>query len=152
MYNLAVFLHILGGFVWVGGFLFVQSIWHRMILSDSDDSARGIYEAINWASNRVIAPAAIVVLTMGIIMVSVSAAWSFSQLWVILALILFAVSAFGFGTWTDRLFTVALAELDEGGVRSPAYLVTANKLIGIARVDGFVTIGILALMVFKPGL
>ncbi len=152
MYSLAVFFHILGGFFWVGGLLFVQSIWHRIILSDSEDSARGLYEAIGWAGNRVIAPAAIVVLTMGITMVSVSAAWSFSQLWIILALILFAVSAFGFGTAADRLITTALIELDKGGVTGDAYRHAATRLINISRLDGLVTIAILALMVFKPGL
>lgn len=133
----------------MGGLLFVQSIWHRIILSDNEDAARGLYEAIDWAGNRVIAPAAIVVLTMGITMVSVSA-WSFSQLWIILALILFAASAFGFGTAADRLMAAALTELDKSEITSDGYRSATMRLIRISRIDGLVTIGILALMVFKP--
>jgi len=72
MYELAVFFHILGGFVWIGGILYLQSIWHRMILSDSDDSARGIFEAIEWSANRVLVPAGVVVLAAGITMVAVN--------------------------------------------------------------------------------
>ena len=150
MYEVAVFFHILGGFIWVGGLLYVQSIWHRIILSDSHDAARSLYNAVNWSANRVIVPAAITVLAMGITMVSVNDAWSFSQLWVIIALVLFAVSAFGFGTWTDKLFAVALSELDDGGITSAGYREAAQKLMRVARVDGFVVITILALMVFKP--
>ncbi len=152
MYEVAVFLHILGGFFWIGGLLYVQSFWHRMILSDSDEAARGIYEAINWSANRIIVPAALVVLAAGITMVAVSEAWAFSQLWVILALILFAISAFGFGTWTDKLFARALDLLEDEGVTGPGYVAAAHKLIRVARIDGFVVISILALMVFKPTL
>jgi uncharacterized membrane protein len=119
MYELAVFFHILGGFVWIGGILYLQSIWHRMILSDSDDSARGIFEAIEWSANRVLVPAGVVVLAAGITMVAVNDAWAFSQLWVILALILFAVSAFGFGTWTDKLIARSLELLGTEGVQAP---------------------------------
>lgn len=151
MYEVAIFLHILGGFIWVGGLLYTQLIWQRMILSESDDSARGIYEAINWSGNRIIMPAALVVLAAGITMVSVSEAWAFSQFWVIAALVLFAVSAFGFGTWTDKLFAEALVLLDDEGVSGPDYRAAAHRLIRIARIDGFVVITILALMVFKPG-
>ncbi len=150
VYEVVLFLHILGGFVWIGGLLYVQSIWHRMILSDSDEAARGIYEAIDWSANRIIVPAAVVVLAAGITMVAVSDAWAFSQLWVILALVLFAVSAFGFGTWTDKLFARALDLLADEGVKGPGYVAAAHKLIRVARIDGFVVISILALMVFKP--
>jgi len=150
MYEVAIFFHILGGFVWIGGLLYVQSFWHRMILSDSADSARGIYEAINWSANRVIVPAAVVVLAAGITMVAVNDAWAFSQLWVILALVLFAVSAFGFGTWIDKLSAQALDLLDDEGVEGPNYVAAAHKLIRVTRIDGFVVISILALMVFKP--
>lgn len=150
MYEVAVFLHILGGFLWIGGLLYVQSFWHRMILSDSEESARGIYEAINWSANRIIVPAAVTVLAAGITMVAVNDAWAFSQLWVILALVLFAISAFGFGTWTDKLFAQALVLLDDEGVKGSNYVSAAHKLIRVARIDGFVVITILALMVFKP--
>ena len=152
VYEVAVFFHILGGFIWVGGLLYVQSMWHRMILSDKDDSARGIYEAINWSANRVIVPAALVVLVAGVTMVATSAAWGFGQLWVILALVLFAVSAFGFGTWTDRLVADALELLSDEGVSGSRYRAAAQKLIRVARIDVFVMLSILALMVFKPGL
>jgi hypothetical protein len=56
--------------------LYVQSFWHRMILSDSDEAAQGIYEAIDWSANRVILPAAVVVLAAGITMVAVNDAWA----------------------------------------------------------------------------
>ena len=83
-------------------------------------------------------------------MVAVNDAWTFSQLWVTLALVLYAVSAFGFGTWTDRLFARALELLAEEGVSGPGYVAATRKLIRVARVDGFVVISIIALMVFKP--
>lgn len=150
MYEVAVFLHILGGFVWIGGLLFVQSFWHRLILSDSEDAARGMYEAITWSGNRVIVPAAVTVLAAGITMVAVNGAWAFSQLWVILALVLYAVSAFGFGTWSDKLIAQALERLEDEGVKGPNYVAAAHKLIRVVRIDGFVVITILALMVFKP--
>jgi uncharacterized membrane protein len=151
MYELAVFFHILGGFVWIGGILYLQSIWHRMILSDSDDSARGIFEAIEWSANRVLVPAGVVVLAAGITMVAVNDAWAFSQLWVILALILFAVSAFGFGTWTDKLIARSLELLGTEGVQGTNYVAVTRRLMNVARVDSLVVVGILALMVFKPG-
>lgn len=151
MYEIAIFLHVLGGFVWVGGLLYTQSIWHRMILSDKEDSARGIYDAINWSANRVIVPAAVVVLVAGVTMVATNDAWAFDQLWVILALVLFAISAFGFGTWTDKLFADSLELLDSEGIKGPSYIAATRKLMNITRIDGFLLMSILALMVFKPG-
>ena len=117
----------------MGGLLYVQSIWHRMILSDKDDSARGIYEAINWSANRVIVPAGLVVLATGVTMVATNGAWGFGQLWVILALVLFALSAFGFGSWTDRMISDALELLGDEGVSGLRYRAAAQKLIRVAR-------------------
>lgn len=152
MYELAVFLHILAGFFWIGGVLYTQSIWQRMILSDSDESARGIYEAIQWSANRMILPAALVVLGAGITMVAVNDAWAFSQLWVILALVLYGVSGLGFGTWTDKLTARALELLADEGVKGHNYVAATHKLIKVVQVDGLVVVSILALMVFKPGI
>jgi hypothetical protein len=122
-----------------------------MIVSDSDDSARGIFEAIEWSANRVLVPAGVVVLAAGITMVAANDAWAFSQLWVILALILFAVSAFGFGTWTDKLIARSLELLGTEGVQGTNYVAVTRRLMNVARVDSLVVVGILALMVFKPG-
>ena len=83
-------------------------------------------------------------------MVAVNDAWAFSQLWVTLTLVLYAVSAFGFGTWTNRLFARALELLDEEGVSGPGYVAGAHKLIRVARIDGFAVMSIIALIVFKP--
>jgi hypothetical protein len=120
-------------------------MWHRMILSDKDDSARGIYEAMNWSANRVIVPAGLVVLVSGVAMVASRAVWGFDQLWVFLALVLFAVSAFGFGTWIDRLFANALELLGDKGASGPRYRAAAHKLIRVARIDGFVMVSILGI-------
>jgi hypothetical protein len=93
----------------------------------------------------------VVVLGAGITMVAVNEAWAFSQLWVILALVLYAVSAFGFGTWTDKLTVRALELLADEGVKGHNYVAATRKLIRTVQVDGIVVISILALMVFKPG-
>jgi hypothetical protein len=70
---------------------------------------------------------------------------------VILALILFAVSAFGFGTWTDKLIARSLELLGTEGVQGTNYVAVTRRLMNVARVDSLVVVGILALMVFKPG-
>lgn len=44
----------------------------------------------------------------------------------------------------------ALTELDKSGITSDGYRNATMRLIKISRIDGLVTIGILALMVFKP--
>jgi len=85
-------LHILGATVWLGGGTTLIVIGIRARARGDANAILEFARTVPYVGMRVLGPAWIVVLITGVWMVAVSAAWKFSQLWVLLALGLFAVA------------------------------------------------------------
>ena len=100
--------------------------------------------------NRVFAPAAGIVLLMGILMVAFGP-YGF-ELWIALALIGFAI------TFANGMFFIGptsakvAAAVEENGIGSPEVAARMDRLLAISRIDYIVLLLILAGMVFKPRL
>src|SRR5438067_1598454 len=76
--------------VWVGGAVLLGAMATRVVRARDADQVGRFVGTLNVLGPRVLAPATIAVLGLGIWMVLNSAAWDFSQEWVQLALGLFA--------------------------------------------------------------
>ncbi len=90
LYQWLLLGHILAAMVWVGGAVLLGVLAVRAS-RDADPGAVGRFvSGMRVVGPRVLAPATIAVVGLGVWMVLHSAAWDFGQFWVQLALVLFA--------------------------------------------------------------
>jgi uncharacterized membrane protein len=96
LYDWLLFFHIVAAMVWVGGAVLLGAVALR-VLRDSDPGAIGGFIAnMRVIGPTVLAPATVAVVGFGVWLVLKSTAWDFGQVWVQLALGLFA-GAFAIG-------------------------------------------------------
>lgn len=148
LYEVLLFVHILGFAVWVGGSIMLGLISAR--IQRTGDAA---YRARFARSAGIVGPAigvsAVLILVTGSWMVIESFRIDLSQLWVWLSLALFLLSAIVgalyFAPASDRI----VRALEEGGVEEADRRAGVFNLV--SRLDTLLLVVILGLMVFKPG-
>jgi uncharacterized membrane protein len=152
MISWLVLVHILSAMVWIGGGVVLMVIGIR-VRSDPDANAFAQFaRLLPYVGLRVLMPAVLLVLITGIWMVLTSAAWKISQLWVLLALGLFAV-AFLIGAIYLSRIGLQLARMagGTGTTTAQAASVLDRWLVGYAAVLVVLLVAVWD-MVFKPGL
>jgi uncharacterized membrane protein len=145
-------VHILGAMVWVGGGVMLTLIGVRA-RSSSDPNAMGEFaRVVPYVGPRVLGPAVVVLLVTGVLMVLRSAAWNFSQVWVLLALGLF-VLAFVIGAIYLSRVGIEMARVAGGdGVAIAKGAALLNRwLLGYGAILLLLLVAVWD-MVFKPGL
>jgi uncharacterized membrane protein len=149
-YLVLVFLHIFAAIVWLGGGAYFHYKFTMLRRTRDVAAMVAVGREVEAVGNRVFAPAAGIVLLMGILMVAFGP-YGF-DLWIVLALVgfvvTFATGMFFIGPTSAKL----AATVEEKGIDSPDVAAQMDRLLTIARVDYVVLLLILADMVFKPGL
>lgn len=147
-YELYLFIHIAAAVIWVGGgFMFIVLGLHA---ENSGEERRllAVFEQIGAVAERVMIPASLVVVLVGILMI-VDGPWSFDQLWLVLGLVGF-FATFLIGLLILAPKSKALREqLAQEGL-SPATVVGIRRWLTIARADSVVLFVIIADMTIKP--
>lgn len=92
IYNWLLLFHIVASMVWVGGAIFLGVLATAVIRSEKPAWISRFTAGLRQIGPRLLAPATFTVFGFGIWMVLDSAAWGFDQLWVQLALGLFALA------------------------------------------------------------
>ena len=148
LYELLLFVHIVAAMVWVGGGILLTILAVRVDRSE-DMGFRLRFSRASAVIGPVAGTAAIVVLAMGVAMVVQNDAWSLSQTWIWLALVLFAISAFVGGGYFGRAGKRIDAALEANDVER-ANLLT-RQMRRVSTVDLTVLLVVVWLMVAKPG-
>jgi uncharacterized membrane protein len=150
LYDWLVLLHIVAAMVWVGGgvMLAVQS---TRVLRERDPGAVARFvSSMSVVGPVVLAPATVLVVGVGVWMVLDSSAWGFDQVWVQLALGLFAVA-----------FVIGVAFQSRAALKADAAAQAGDAGEALRQLGrwswGYRTILLLLLvatwdMVMKPGL
>jgi uncharacterized membrane protein len=99
------FGHVLSAIVWVGGGLMLSIVGLRVRASGDSNAIRQFAGTLSYAGIRVLLPAMVGTLAFGIWLVLENAAWDFGQLWVLLALGLFAVAFLIGAVYLSRIGT-----------------------------------------------
>ena len=153
LYELMLLAHILGAVVVVGGSLLGPLLMRRLRAASSVASLRavaGVAQALSKAGG----PSAGVVLVAGSVMVIMD--WSFGDGWILVSLMLFAVSGVLAVAVAEPVLkrVVALAETTPDGPVTPEIRAAVHdpRLAGAHNVLLAVDIAIVALMTLKPGL
>jgi uncharacterized membrane protein len=141
-------VHVLAAIAWVGGAILsqVHAAWVINRAQPEEFSSFVDFQAM--LSKRYFAPLSGVVLLAGIWMVIDR--WSFSDTWVIIGLVLFAITALTgslyLGPQTDKI----KASLATGGDTELQQKI--ERIVLATRIDLAVLIAVVADMVIKPGL
>jgi uncharacterized membrane protein len=151
-YSWLLFFHILAAIVWVGGAIILNILSTRAIRSGDPARQAAIAMEGEWIGSRVIVPTSLIILALGLAMVGVSAAWTIGQLWIVLALVLFGLTAITgavfLGPESGRIGKLIRARgADDSEVQR-----RIRRIVFIARLDLITLIVIVWDMAVKPGL
>jgi uncharacterized membrane protein len=148
-YEIVLLVHIAAVVVWLGsGFLF-HVLAFRAERARDDASLGLILREMGGLSNVLFIPASLVVLAAGVLLV-LDGPWSFGNLWIVIALVGFAVGFVTGAAFLGPTGARVAAIMERDGGMSPAARLEAQRLVAIARIDYVVLVVILMAMVLKP--
>jgi len=144
-------IHVLAAMIWLGGGSVLVLVAARIRSSSNPEAIAEFARLIPYIGIRVLGPAWIVVLLTGVGMVLLSSEWRFTQLWILIALGLFAVA-----------FLIGAVFMSQAGIRldraargnDPQANLTSllqRWLVGYSVVLAVLLVAVWD-MIFKPGL
>ena len=149
-YEFLLFVHISMAVIWVGGGAMMQFFGLRAISAPDPMRLVQLGQDIEWIANRVLVPASALAVISGILLVIDSDFWGFGDDWILLGLILFAITfvagAFFFGPESGRVGKLAEAE----GPGSPVVQARLRRLLALTRADLMLLFLIIFDMTVKP--
>ena len=151
-FQFLLFVHIAFVAIWLGGAAMLQFLSLRAL--GSDDPVRTAHFAADaeWVGLRIFVPASLLVLVAGILMVLDSDFYGFGDDWVLIALVLFAVTfAAGAGFFGPESGRIAKL-IETEGPTSPAVGARVRRLLVLSRADLVLLFLIVYDMVVKPEL
>ncbi|MGH2710890.1 MAG: DUF2269 family protein [Actinomycetota bacterium] len=148
LYEVLLFVHILGAAVWVGGSIMLGFISSR-VEKTGDAQYRARFAQSAGVVGPVIGISALLLLGTGIGMVLDSEAVELGQTWVWLGLALFGLSAVVGGAYFAPASNKIVAALEAGQVQEADR--RAKQFNMVSRLDMLLLLVIVGVMVFKPG-
>jgi uncharacterized membrane protein len=147
-YELYLFVHVAAAVIWVGGGFMLIVLGIQAENSREEHRLRGVFEQVGSVAERVIVPASMVVLVLGLLMVF-DGPWEFGTLWIVLGLVGYAATfAIGVGILTpqskkmgERLASEGMTTANANGIR---------RILTIARADAVLLFVVIADMAIKP--
>lgn len=150
LHDWLMFFHILAAIVWVGAVVLMNAMMARASLAPDRAAVLRLARELEWVGPWLIGTSSAVVVGAGIWLVFVEEGMAFSQLWIVLSLVLVAVSTVQgiySGPAGRRIFRLA----DERGAEDREVRRRFSRLLWLARLDLLILVAVLWLMVFKPG-
>ena len=148
-YEFLLFLHIAFAILWLGSVACLILLALRADASGDPSRIKQIVEDAEWVVNRLIIPASLAVVVLGIALV-IDGPWTWDMLWVDLGLVGYAATfVTGFFVLTPQTKRISKTMERDGGM-SPAAIDQVRRLFLISRVDLTVLFVVVAVMVLKP--
>jgi len=149
-YDLWLFLHISFAAIWVGGGVIVQFFALRALASGSAERMTTFALDVEWIGSRVLTVAALGAFLSGVGLVWNSRFIDFGDDWIVIALVLFAVTFIAgvgfFGPESGRIAKAAEAQ----GPSSPEVQARIRRILVLSRIDLVILFLILFDMAVKP--
>ena len=148
IYLVLKFIHIASAIAAVGANI-TYGVWNARAGSDPTHAGFAL-KGIKFLDDRIANPAYGVLLITGLVMVFMQ--WHITDLWVVIALVLFvAVAVIGAAVFTPLLRN-QIKLVDSGDTTSAEYVRLANRSRMLGPILGLLVVLILVMMVFKPHL
>jgi uncharacterized membrane protein len=150
MYDWLVFVHVLASMVWLGGITVLGAFAIRVLRERDAEAIGGFLGSLRRIGPLVLAPAPVLLVGLGVWAVADSEAWDFGQLWIQLALGLFA-AAFLIGAAHQSRAAIAAERAAQRGDGDEAVRQLRRWAWGMALIVALLVVATWT-MVFKPGL
>ena len=147
-YLVLKYIHILSAIVAVGANV-TYGVWNVRSRNDPAHMAFAL-KGIKFIDDRIANPAYGVLLLTGLVMVF--AQWKITDLWVIIALVLFAAIIVLAVAFYSPLLKNQIRLVEAGQTSSPEYARLAALSVRLGPGLGIIVLVILVMMVFKPSL
>jgi uncharacterized membrane protein len=149
-YEFLLFVHIAAAVIWVGGATIIQVYALRIMRASDPMRIADFGHDVEWVANRTLLPSSALAFVSGLWLVIDSDFWGFGEDWIVIGLILFAITflagALYFGPETGRLGKLAESE----GPTSPVFQVRLQRQLALTRADLMVLFLIIFDMATKP--
>jgi hypothetical protein len=149
-YEFLLFVHIAMAVIWVGGGAMLQFIGVRVISDRDPTRLVQLGGDVEWVATRALVPASLLAFISGLLLVIDSDFIGFGDDWIVIALVLFAVTflagALYFGPESGRVGKLAEAE----GPTSPVVQARLQRLLALTRADLMLLFLIVFDMSVKP--
>ena len=150
LYEFLLFLHITAAVIWVGGATMIQLFAFRSLRSRDPDRIANVTSDIEWIGSRILVPTSLAAFLLGVGLVWESSAWGFGDDWIVIGLVLFAVTflagALFFGPESGRISRLVASQ----GAGSPAAQARIRRILVLSRIDLVVLLLIVFDMAAKP--
>jgi uncharacterized membrane protein len=148
-YEIYLTFHVLMAIVWLGGGLALSVLGWRIVLTKDGRAMAAFAKSVEWVGNRIFVPASLVLLVLGFLMIH-DGGWSYSSLWIVIALCGFAVTFLTgllfLGPQGGKIGKLIEAE----GVESPAVQAQIRRVLFVSRLDLITLYAIAGNMLVKP--
>jgi uncharacterized membrane protein len=149
-YDALKFIHVLMAVFWVGSGASLAILAFKIQREQDGAHLVRLGRDSAWLGQRVLAPASLVLLIAGILMV-IEGFPEFQDLWIVLGIVGFLTTLLTgilyLGPTADRLATLA----EEKGTGSPDVRAAIDRLLFVARLDLLVLFLVIFDMTIKPG-
>lgn len=149
-YEFLLFVHIAMAAIWAGGAVMIQFFALRILTSGEPARQVALGGDVEWIGNRLLVPASLLAVVSGVLLVIDAEAWGFGDDWIVIGLILFAITfvagAFFFGPEGKRIGKLAEAE----GPTSPVVQARVGRILAFSRPDIVLLFLIIFDMSVKP--
>ena len=149
-YEFLLFFHISMAVIWIGGGAMIQFFALRVMKATDPMRMAEFGQDVEWISTRVFIPASLLAFVSGILLVIESDFWGFGDDWIVIGLILYAITflagALFFGPESGRLGKLAQTE----GPTAPVVQARMQRLIALTRADLMLLFLIIFDMSVKP--
>lgn len=149
-YEFLLFVHIAMAAIWVGGASMIQFFALRAMRATNPERMVEFGEDVGWISQRVLTPASLLAVLSGVGMVIDSDFWGFGDDWIVLGIVLFAITFLAgagfFGPEAGRIGKLIEAE----GPASPLVQARLTRLLALSRADLMLLFLIIFDMAVKP--
>ena len=151
LYEILLFGHFTTAILWIGAGFSLVVLALLAERKDDDGGLRTSLDVANRLGNVYFVPVSALVIVFGIWLVAESGAWSFSQLWIVLGLVGYAIT-FLTGLLVIKPRAERIGKMIEAarGEMTPEALFEGRKLLTLARIDYVVLFLVVLDMVVKP--
>ena len=151
VFNALKYVHILAAMTWLGTSIYLQFTATRLAKANDPERMATFAKDAEYTGTRLIMPATILLLLMGIALVAYSPVYAFTYTWILLAFAgyaaTFVTGAFVIGPASGKIGALLEAE----GPSSAEAQALIRRIFAVSRVDLVVLLLVVADMVFKPG-
>jgi uncharacterized membrane protein len=151
MYEFLLTIHVLAAVIWVGGGIAMHILGRRVLKRGDNQEIYEFSKEINTIGLRLYAPTSLVLLIAGILLVN-KVGYDFSQLWISLAFVGWAISFFiGIGYYgpQDKKLQVLVAA---DGPTSDGVVANVRQALLVNQVELLILVLVVVDMTTKPGL